>query len=103
MKLQRLIHLVGKIHRFFAIHRLRRVFGNVKSIHLRQHAHIKRRGDVAIFAVAVNAHIVVVAWEENIAHHVFIAVEAEHNRLVFGEQRIKCFVAQTARVNAGVA
>ena len=62
------------------------VLDQMETVDLVLHTHIERRGDGALFLIAVDAQIAVCALIGQLMHQRGIAVEREDDGLVLGEQ-----------------
>ena len=74
------------------------ILDQMEAVDLVLHAHIKRRGDGALFLIAMDRQVAVCTLVGQLMHQRRVAVEGEDDGLVLSEQRVIIGIGQTVGV-----
>ena len=75
-----------------------RILDQMEAVDLVLHAHIKRRGDGALFLIAMDRQVAVGALIGQLVYQRGIVVEGEDDGLILGKQRVIIGIGQTVGV-----
>ena len=75
-----------------------RILNQMEAVDLVLHAHIKRRGDGALFLIAMDRQVAVCTLVGQLMYQRGIVVEREDDGLILGEQRVIISIGQAVGV-----
>ena len=94
------IHLLDEVRALVAQlgQMQQRILDQMEAVDLVLHAHIKRRGDGALFLIAMDRQVAVGALIGQLVYQRGIVVEGEDDGLILGKQRVIIGIGQTVGV-----